>query len=284
MKNMTYDEAYYLYALIYLGFMDEFKFEVMQKVNSSRITDAIYDELHTSFNDSEKLLKLLESRFKGHVHYAGEKAENLFESNRRLVGYMNELYTADKISEEEIAEALDKIAPVSKCYVFETIGKCYSEVKSGRCDLLEFQSSMRTFLRKGHFKCQQWDAGFYKDKLDPDSALKLGSSIEPSMSLIDRLMKTCWPKEIRLIHCGGPVQMCVFWMEYRYFPADYTIKIECERGIITVCIENKEGKTFRPELFYPEANYCHWQSKAEDVKHLISLTYKAITEGGIEFK
>lgn len=284
MKNMTYDEAYYLYALIILGFTDEFKFEVMQKVNSSRITDEIYNELHMNFNDSEKLCNLLAPKFNGHVHYAGEKSENLFEANRRLIGFMHELYNADKISEEEIAEGLKKIAPVSGCYVFEVIGNCYSEVKSGNCDLQEFRRSMRSFLSKGNFKCQQWDVNLYLDKLEPDSALKLGSSVKPSMSLTDRLMKNYWPKEIRLIHCSGPEQMNVFRMEYRYLPADFTIRIECERSIVNVFITNKEGKVFRPERYYPEANRCHYESNEDDLKQLIRLTHKAITEGATEFK
>lgn len=278
MKNMTYDEAYYLYALVFLGFMDEFKFEVMQKVNSSRSTDEIYDELHTSFNDSEKLINLLAPKFKGHVHYSGEKSENLFDANYRLISYMHSLFNADKISEEEIAEDLKKITPVSKCYVFEVIGKCYSEVKSGRCDLQEFRRGMRSFLSKGSFKCQQWDVNLYVDRSDPDTALKLGSSAKPSMSQIDGLMKTCWPKEIRLIHCSGPTQMCFFRMEYRYLPSGYTIRIECERSVVNVYITNNEGKVFSPERIYQEANHCHYESNEEDLKQLIRLTYKAINE------
>ena len=134
MRQITYDEAYYLYALAYLGLMDEFKFEVMQKVNSSRETDAIYGELSKSFDDTSELLNMLAPKFAGHVNYAGAKAENLFEANKKLIGYLYELYDSDKLSAEEIAEGLSKIAPVSECYVFGMIGKCYSDVKAGRCD------------------------------------------------------------------------------------------------------------------------------------------------------
>ena len=151
MKNMTYDEAYYLYALICLGFTDEFKFEVMQKVNSSRQTDPVYDELHKAFNDKETIMELLAPRFEGHVHYAGQSAENLFDANIRLLEYIHELYRSDKISLEEIAGHLKNIAPVSGCYVFDTIGNCYSEVISGRCDSGDFQHAMRSFLDKGTF-------------------------------------------------------------------------------------------------------------------------------------
>lgn len=284
MRQITYDEAYYLYALAYLGLMDEFKFEVMQKVNSSSEADAIYGELRKSFDDTSELLNMLAPKFAGHVNYAGAKAENLFEANKKLIGYLYELYDSDKLSAEEIAEGLSKIAPVSECYVFVMIGKCYSDVKAGKCDKRDFDRAMRSFLSKGEFNCRPWNVSLYKDRTDPDTGLKLGSAAHPSMGLLDRIMRAYWPHEIELVHCGGPVQMCVFWMEYRYLPSDYMICIECERSIVTVTVTNSEGKRFIPTSFYPEANYYHSVSKDNDLKQLIFLTHKAITSGETDFR
>ena len=86
-----------------------------------------------------------------------------------------------------------------------------------------------------------------------------------------------------LISYYGPVQMCVFGLEYVYLPLKYTIKVECERGFIQIEIIDEEGKTFSPWMIFPESRYYHFEDKKSDVHQLIELSYKAIVEKKIIF-
>lgn len=88
---------------------------------------------------------------------------------------------------------------------------------------------------------------------------------------------------INLENYYGPVQMDVWGLEYSYLLEKYKICIECERGFITIVVNNDMDERFYPSLIYSEADYYHFADKEEDVRQLIDLVYKAIIEKEIIF-
>lgn len=114
-------------------------------------------------------------------------------------------------------------------------------------------------------------------KLEGQSKAHLG------MNSADELMRVYFEEEIMLVNYWGPVQMCVFYLEYIYLPLNYKIVIECERGYITIKVINKEGLIFSPWMIYPDANYYHYEDRITDVKELVELTHQAIVKEEIVF-
>jgi hypothetical protein len=88
---------------------------------------------------------------------------------------------------------------------------------------------------------------------------------------------------VTLVKYWGPVQMCVFYLEYDYTPNQYKIIIECERGFITISVINQKGDHFSPWMIYPESRYYHFEDVDKDIYQLISLTHQAILKNDIEF-
>jgi hypothetical protein len=109
------------------------------------------------------------------------------------------------------------------------------------------------------------------------------SAGHPGMSRADRLMRQYFGASVELVKYWGPEQMCVFYLEYKYIPLDYKIIIECERGFIIISVTNQIGEKFSPWMIYPEADYSHYEDKAEDVLQLVRLTYQAIDKKEISF-
>lgn len=103
------------------------------------------------------------------------------------------------------------------------------------------------------------------------------------MRTADELMKKYFKESIELIKYWGPVQMCVFYLEYDYKPMNYKIFIECERGFITINVTNHEGKRFSPWMIYPDTNYYHFEDRIDDIEDLVKLTYRAISKNEIVF-
>lgn len=103
------------------------------------------------------------------------------------------------------------------------------------------------------------------------------------MRRIDKLMRDYFKDSIELVQYWGPVQMCVFYLEYEYFPLNYKIIIECERGFITICVKNEEEKRFSPWMIYPNTNYYHYEDRIDDVIQLIELTHQSIVKQEISF-
>lgn len=103
------------------------------------------------------------------------------------------------------------------------------------------------------------------------------------MKKCHKTMLNIFGNHIELVKYGGPVQMCVFYLEYQYYSFNYKIIIECERGFITLKVKDKDNNTFSPWMIFPEARYYHFQDVDKDVSQLIELTYKAIEEQKIEF-
>ncbi len=103
------------------------------------------------------------------------------------------------------------------------------------------------------------------------------------MKQFDNIMRTTFGEKVELVSYYGPVQMCVFGLEYKYLPLGYTIKAECERGVITLGVINQEGEMFQPSMVYPQARYYHFADVANDVKQLVELTFKAINSNEIVF-
>ena len=103
------------------------------------------------------------------------------------------------------------------------------------------------------------------------------------MSQFDNIMNQTFGNDVVLLSYYGPVQMCVFGLEYEYIPRKFKIKAECERGFITIEVNNEKGLKFYPWIIYPESRYYHFEDRKRDVMQLIELTYKAIIEDEIVF-
>ena len=103
------------------------------------------------------------------------------------------------------------------------------------------------------------------------------------MSQFDSIMNQTFGNAVALVSYYGPVQMCVFGLEYEYIPRKFKIKAECERGFITIEVNNEKGLKFYPWIIYPESRYYHFEDRKEDVIQLIELTYKAIKDDEIVF-
>ena len=103
------------------------------------------------------------------------------------------------------------------------------------------------------------------------------------MSQFDSIMNQTFGNDVALVSYYGPVQMCVFGLEYEYIPGKYKIKAECERGFISIEVINEKGLRFYPSMIYPESRYYHFEDKISDIKQLIELTYKAIKDDEIVF-
>lgn len=103
------------------------------------------------------------------------------------------------------------------------------------------------------------------------------------MRNIDRLMKKYFGTKIELGRYWGPEQMCVFTLIYKYKPLDYTIIIDCERGTVASIVKNPEGKSCFPLRLYPETSYTHYEDRNDHMEELVSMTYKAIKNGELQF-
>ena len=105
----------------------------------------------------------------------------------------------------------------------------------------------------------------------------------PGMNRADQFMRKYFKSSIELVKYWGPVQMCVFYLEYEYMPLHYKIIIECERGFIVITVKNTNGEIFSPWMIYPEADRYHFEDKPEDVEQLVKLTHRAIAKQKITF-
>ncbi len=105
-----------------------------------------------------------------------------------------------------------------------------------------------------------------------------------SMKNCHRIMLETFGDDVELVEYWGPVQMCVFHLEYHYSPSDYKIIIECERGFVTIEVQNKLGEVFWPLMIFPDARYYHYADVEKDVLQLVELTHKAIKEDLIFFE
>lgn len=103
------------------------------------------------------------------------------------------------------------------------------------------------------------------------------------MELCQEMMHAYFKDTIVLVKHWGPVQMCVFYLEYDYLINNYKIILECERGFLTIKVINQDGYIFSPWMIYPEADYYHFEDVEEDIFQLISLTHIAITKNEITF-
>ncbi len=103
------------------------------------------------------------------------------------------------------------------------------------------------------------------------------------MKLSHKIMLDFFGDTVCLVKYWGPVQMCVFYLEYDYSPSCYKIIIECERGVITISVKEQTGRHFSPWMVYPESRYYHYEDVDKDVYQLISLTHQAIKKNEIKF-
>jgi len=105
-----------------------------------------------------------------------------------------------------------------------------------------------------------------------------------SMRNCHKIMLDIFGDDVELVDYWGPVQMCVFYLEYKYSPDDYKIIMECERGFIVIEVQDKVGNVFWPFMIFPQANYFHYADVEKDVLQLVELTHKAIKENLIIFE
>lgn len=103
------------------------------------------------------------------------------------------------------------------------------------------------------------------------------------MKMAHETMLDFFGETICLAKYWGPVQMCVFYLEYDYSPSRYKIIIECERGFITISVKDQAEKLFSPWMIYPESRYYDFEDVDKDIFQLISLTHQAIKKNEIKF-
>lgn len=109
------------------------------------------------------------------------------------------------------------------------------------------------------------------------------SSANYGMKLCHKIMLEFFQDSVCLVKYWGPVQMCVFYLEYDYYPSCYKIILECERGFITILVKDQTGRHFSPWMVYPESRYYHFEDVDKDIYQLISLTHEAIKKNDIKF-
>lgn len=105
----------------------------------------------------------------------------------------------------------------------------------------------------------------------------------PGMYIFDLIMRRTFGRSVKLESYYGPVQMCVFGLEYEYKPKNYKFKVECERGAIQIEIYNEDGLIFCPWFIYPETRRVHYIDKGGDMEELVQSTYRAIQNEEIIF-
>ncbi len=106
-----------------------------------------------------------------------------------------------------------------------------------------------------------------------------------SMRNCHKIMLDIFGEDVELVEYWGPVQMCVFYLEYHYSPRDYKIIMECERGFIVIEVQDKAGNVFWPLMVFPKANYFHYadvekyEETIEYIKELIEKENFILVEG-----
>lgn len=113
--------------------------------------------------------------------------------------------------------------------------------------------------------------------------IKDNSKATSGMRKAHETMLNLFGEIVCLVKYWGPVQMCVFYLEYEYMPNCYKIIIECERGFITISVKDQTGRCFSPWMIYPESHYYHFEDVDKDIYQLISLTHQAIMNNEIKF-
>lgn len=142
--------------------------------------------------------------------------------------------------------------------------------------LLDFSLTyLPVFLLKEHLKKGKSEGKRMKLK---GEALKF-----PGMYIFDSIMRRTFGRSVKLVSYYGPVQMCVFGLEYEYKPKNYKFKVECERGTIQIEIYNEDGLVFCPWFVYPETRRVHYIDKGGDMEDLVQSTYRAIQNEEIIF-
>jgi hypothetical protein len=91
-----------------------------------------------------------------------------------------------------------------------------------------------------------------------------------------KIMLDIFGGDVKLVKYWGTVQMCVFYLEYHYFPGDYNIIMECECGFTVIEVPDEEGNVFQPSMIFSEAGYFHYTDVEKDILQLLELTHKAI--------
>lgn len=116
-----------------------------------------------------------------------------------------------------------------------------------------------------------------------DFVVDTTSSCGRGMIRTHELMRQYFDDTVSLVNYWGPVQMCVFYIEYEYLPKGYKIIGDCERGYITMTVKNNANQLFRPGFLYPEADRFHFEDRIDDLVELVSLTFEAISSNKIFF-
>ncbi len=103
------------------------------------------------------------------------------------------------------------------------------------------------------------------------------------MRICHETMLKNFKNTVTLVNYGGPVQMCVFYLEYEYSKKPYKIILECERGFLTIEVEDQAGNVFFPGMIYPGARRHYFEDMDEDIEQLVQLTYRAFEKNEVRF-
>lgn len=270
------DDALYVYALFELGYKDEFDSVIVSAVNEGAGTGSFINELYMELDSERGLHEVFEDKLDHCLKHKEYYTKEWYQANLRLNAFFRSLLEKGKTDCAKIAEDMGRISLISGCSAYATVAGCYSEVAG--MSLMVLDQALSVFLATGRFVYGRYDSDLADDKPDPYKNLVAGKQKEAAMGVIDDRMTAAFGKDIKLTVCWGPVQMCVFRLEYDYRPLNYNVVFECERGIILGYIINGEGKAFNPTQKYPGENYYHSVHIAKELDQMINIVIRAVNE------
>ena len=275
MKEFTTEDALYYYSMLSLGHKDEFDSFIISAVNEGADRNSFVYQLYLELDSERGLSELLSDKLN---HYFENKkkdfyADDRFKANCRITAFYKKQYDNKTMSSKTIAGKLGKISDITSCEAFKHISESFSGTDSPA-----LEKAFAEFLNTGRFVYGQFNEDLADDRYDPYKNLKQGRVRNASMGIIDDMMNMHFGNEVKLVKCAGPVQMCVFNMEYIYLPDESKITFDCERGILCPYIDCKDGKRIWPLNIYPGENYCHDVYDVNEVKKIVRLTAQTIKE------
>lgn len=273
MKEFTVEDALYFYSMLSLGHKDEFDAYIISAVNEGADRNSFIYNLYLELDSDRGLSELLSDKLS---HYFANKkkdfyADDRYKANCRITAFYKGQYDNKTMSSKTIANEFGKISDITSCDAFKKIAESFQGADSPA-----LENAFAEFLNTGKFVYGNFNEDIAKDRYDPYKNLKQGRLKNASMGVIDDMMNMHFGKDVKLVKCGGPVQMCVFNMEYIYLPDESRITFDCERGIICSYIDRKDEKRIWPLNIYPGENYCHDVYDVSEVKKVVKLTAQTI--------
>lgn len=104
-----------------------------------------------------------------------------------------------------------------------------------------------------------------------------------AMQLIYALVNNFFGDNVRLVNAWGPVQMCVFHLEFEHLSKEFNIIFACERGALESYVKKGTEKCYIPRTIYGHENRMRFESKKKDVYEGVLLMYIAIRQNRFDF-